>query len=156
MIVVQLAVVGLSQCGSRTCSVISFVFRLDGLRFYFLRFAVGIITDGYIRLFSFFRFHFANKRHLGFAFVQDGYAFYGHVSNLIVVDVGDASAAFEIVNEVLSGAYGARETKHSVGGYDSQVAYAAFAFNINAEREFARVGGVPFPMVVAEIAKIST
>ena len=117
---------------------------------------MGIITDGYIRFFSLFRYYFANKRHLGSAFVQEGYAFYGHVSNFIVVDVGDAGAAFEVINEVLSGAYGAWETEHPVGGYDSQVANAALAFNVNAECECTRIGGVPFPMVVAEIAKITT
>ena len=128
---------------------------LFGFLFQLFSFAMCVIAYGHVRLFPFFHFDLAGERNRGDAFVQDRLALSDYIGHLIVVQIGDAGIALEIIDKVLSGLDGTSEIQRSVGGLEGPVVDAAFAFNTDAEREAACVWGVPFPSVVGEIAEIT-
>ena len=66
--------------------------------------AMRIITHGHFRLLPLFHFDLATERHWGYAFIQVRLAFSGDVGYFVVVEIGDAGVAFEVVDEILSGA----------------------------------------------------
>lgn len=64
--------------------------------------AMRIITHGHFRFLPLFHLDFATERYWRDAFIQVRLAFSGYVGYLVVVEIGDAGMAFEVVDEILS------------------------------------------------------